>query len=70
MNSLLHNLKRNNQFNTYNDIRDQQKMGIVEKEDEKPHCQENECYMPHQAVVRETAQTTKLRMVYDKLSKK
>ena len=33
-NRLLHNLKRNDQFNTYNDItRDQQENGIVEKVD-------------------------------------
>ena len=35
LNSLLHNLKRNDQFNTYNDIiRNQQENGIVEKVDE------------------------------------
>ena len=66
LNSLLNNLKRNDQFNTYNDIiRDQQENGIVEKVDEKSRCQNNEYYMPHKAVVRETAQTTKVRIVYD-----
>ena len=66
LNSLLNNLKRNDQFNTYNDIiRDQQENGIVEKVDEKSRCQNNEYYMPHKAVVRKAAQTTKVRIVYD-----
>ena len=66
LNNFLNNLKRNDQFNTYNDIiRDQQENGIVEKVDEKSRCQNNEYYMPHKAVVRETAQTTKVRIVYD-----
>ena len=70
LNSLLHNLKRNGQFNTYNDIiRDQQKNGIIEKVDEKSKCKSNEYYMPHKAVVRETVQTTKVRIVYDASAK-
>ena len=40
LNSLLLNLKRNDQFNTYNDIiSDQQENGIAEKVDEKSQCQ-------------------------------
>ena len=67
---LIHNLKRNDQFNTYNDIiRDQQKNGIVEKVDEKSQCQNNKYYMPHMAAVREVAQTTKVRIVYDASAK-
>ena len=70
LNSLLHNLKRNDQFNTYNDIiRDQQENGIVEKVDEKSQCQNNEYYMPHKAVVREAAKTTTVRIVYDASAK-
>ena len=70
LNSLLHNLKRNDQFNTYNDIiRDQQKNGIVEKVDEKSQCQNNKYYMPHKVAVREVAQTTKVRIVYDASAK-
>ena len=71
LNSLLNNLKRNDQFNTYNDIiRDQEENGIVEKVDEKSHCRNNEYYMPHKAVVREAAQTTKVRIVYDASAKR
>ena len=66
LNSLLNNLKRSDQFDTYNDIiRDQQENGIVEKVDEKSQCQNNEYYIPHKAVVREAAETTKVRIVYD-----
>ena len=70
LNSLLHNLKSNDQFSTYNYItRDQQENGIVEKVDEKCQCQNDEYYMPHKAVVREAAQTTKVRVVYDASTK-
>ena len=70
LNSLLNNLKCNDQFSTYNDIiRDQQENGIVEKVDEKSRCQNNEYYMPHKAVVRKAAQTTKVRIVYDASAK-
>ena len=69
LNSFSYNLKRNDQFNTCNDIRDQQKNGIVVKLDEKSQCQNNEYYMPHKAVVRETSQTTKARIVYDASAK-
>ena len=60
LNSLLNYLKRNDQFNTHNDIiRDQQENGIVEKVDEKSQCQNNEYYMPDKAVKREAAETQK-----------
>ena len=70
LNSLLNNLKRNDQFNTYNDIiRNQQQNGKVKEVDEKSQCQNNEYYMPHKAVVREAAQTTKVRIVNDASAK-
>ena len=70
LNNFLNNLKRNDQFNTYNDIiRDQQENGIVEKVDEKSRCQNNKYHMLHKAVVREAAQTTKVRIVYDASAK-
>ena len=60
LNSLLNNLKRNDQFNTYNDIiRDQQENGIVEKVDEKSKCQNNEYYMPHKAAVTKGSRNNK-----------
>ena len=60
LNSLLNYLKRNDQFNTYDDIiRDQQENGIVEKVDEKSQCQNNEYYMPDNAVKREAEETQK-----------
>ena len=68
--SLLNNLKRNDQFNIYNDIiRDQQENRIVEKVDEKSQCQNNEYYVPHKAVVREAAETRKVRIAYDASAK-
>ena len=70
LNILVHNLKRNDQFNTYIDItRDQQENGTVEKVDEKSQGQNNKYYMPHKAVVTEAAQATKVRTVYDASSK-
>ena len=56
LNSLLHNPKSNDQFNTYNGIiRDQQENEIVEKVDKKSQCQNNKYYMPHKTVVGEAA---------------
>ena len=70
LNSLLNNLKRNDQFNTYNDIiTDQQENGIVEKVDGKSQCQNNEYCMPHKAVMREAAEKTKVLIVYDASAK-
>ena len=47
LNSLLQNLKRNDQFNTYNIIiRDQQENETVEQVDEKSQCQNNGYYIP------------------------
>lgn len=44
-------------------IRDQLSQGIVEPAPENP--QGKEFYIPHKAVVRETAESTKIRIVYD-----
>ena len=70
LNNLLHNLSRNNQLETYDDIiREQQKAGIAETVDRNVNCQNREFYMPHKAVVRDSAQTTKVRIVYDASAK-
>ena len=70
LNNLLRNLSRNNQLETYDDIiREQQKAGIVETVDRSANCQKNEFYMPHKTVIREPAQTTKVRIVYDTSAK-
>ena len=70
MNNLLHNLSRDNQLETYDDIiREQQKAGIVETVDRNANCQNKECYMPHKAVIRESAQTATVRIVYDASAK-
>ena len=45
-------------------IQDQIKAGIVERVSRPPTGQ-HEFYIPHKAVVRDTAETTKLRVVYD-----
>ena len=70
LNNLLRNLSRNNQLETYDDIiREQQKAGIVETVDRNTSCQNREFYMPHKAVIRESAQTTKVRIVHDASAK-
>ena len=71
LNNLLGNLSRNNQLETYDDIiREQQKAGIVETVDRNVNYQNKEFYMPHKAVTRESAQTTKFRIVYDTSTKR
>ncbi|XP_022804811.1 uncharacterized protein LOC111342037 [Stylophora pistillata] len=45
-------------------IQDQIKAGIVERVS-RPSTGQHEFYIPHKAVVRDTAETTKLRVVYD-----
>ena len=70
LNNLLRNLSRNNQLETYDDItREQQKVGIVETVDRNANCQNKEFYMRHKAVIRGSAQTTKVRIVYDASAK-
>ena len=51
-----------------NIIREQEEAGIIEKVNELPSA-EKVYYMPNQIVVRENAETTKVRMVFDASSK-
>ena len=70
LNNLLRNLSRNNQLETYDGIiREQQKAGIVETVDRNTSCQNRRFYMPHKAVIRESAQITKVRIVHDASAK-
>ena len=51
-----------------NIIKEQLKGGIIEKVAEL-EASERQHYLPHKAVVRENAETTKVRIVYDASSK-
>ena len=62
--SLTRRLQRKGQFPAYNEIiQDQLNANIVEKAPEG--VSGKEFYIPHKAVVRESAATTKMRIVYD-----
>ena len=64
LDSLLRKLERGNILNRYdNVIREQLNEGIVERVSGPPVGKE--FYIPHKAVVRESAESTKLRIVYD-----
>ena len=65
---LVRKLKRNGQYSEYNEIiQDQLEPGIIEP---APATQpEKAFYIPHKAVVRKQAETTKLRVVYDASAK-
>lgn len=64
LNSLVRKLERTELYNAYDQIiRDQLEEGIVESAPTKAENQE--FYLPHRAVVRDKAETTKLRVVYD-----
>ena len=80
----MRNLSRNNQLETYDDIireqqkggivetvdiREQQKAGIVETVDRNTSCQNKKFYIPHKAVIRESAQAEKVQIVYDASAK-
>ena len=72
--NLVKNLTHRNQLERYeNIIQDQIKEGIIEKVDEvcKQEIAEGEkvFYLPHRPVVRESAETAKLKIVYDASSK-
>ena len=62
--TLLHRLKRNGKLQEYDAIiREQLEEGVVE-EAEMP-AKGKEFYIPHKAVIRENAASTKMRIVYD-----
>ena len=62
--TLLHRIKRNGKLEEYDTIiREQLEEGVVE-EAEMP-AKGKEFYIPHKAVIRENAATTKMRIVYD-----
>ena len=69
LSQLCKKLKRNPElFDAYDQkIRDQISEGIVEKA--PVQAKEKEFYIPHKAVVRENAESTKLRIVYDASAK-
>ena len=62
--SLVQRLKRNGKLEYYDAIIQQQlEEGVVEEAEEP--AQVKEFYIPHKAVIRESSETTKLRIVYD-----
>ena len=64
LNSLLRKLRRTDMLSEYDAvIREQLKAGVVEKAPDE--ITGKEFYLPHRAVVRENAESTKLRIVYD-----
>ena len=63
-NSLVRKLERSDLLERYDKvIKDQLEQGIVERASEVP--QGREFYIPHKPVVKESAESTKLRIVYD-----
>ena len=66
--SLVQRLKKTEKLNAYDSIiQDQLKTGVVE-EAEQP-ATGKEFYLPHRAVMRESAESTKIRIVYDASTK-
>ena len=64
LNSLLRKLRRTDMLAQYDAvIREQLEEGVVERAPSE--AMGKELYLPHRAVVRENAETTKLRVVYD-----
>jgi hypothetical protein len=64
LDGLVRKLEKQNIIEQYDKIiKDQINEGIVEKADKE--AQSKEFYLPHKAVIRESAETTKLRIVYD-----
>ncbi len=63
-NALVRKLRRTNMLNEYDAvIRDQLSEGIVERAPQE--VTGKEFYLPHRAVIRENAESTKIRVVYD-----
>ena len=75
LNNLIRNLNRSKNLEAYDKIMQEQIAGgIVEKVTESGKCEETQnsekiFYMPHRAVIRESAESTKLRIVYDASAK-
>ena len=64
LDSLARKLEKSGYLERYNEvIKDQLEKGIVESAEEIPKGQK--FYIPHKPVVRESAESTKLRIVYD-----
>ena len=71
LNSLTKNLIRSNKFGEYNDIiQERINEGIIEKVNETKSSEKGkEFYLPHRTVIRESAETTKIRIFYDASAK-
>ena len=75
LNNSIRNLNRSKNPEAYDKIMQKQiARGIVEKVTESGKCEETQnnekiFYMPHRAVIRESAESTKLRIVYDASAK-
>ena len=64
MNNLVKRLERDGRYQPYDDIiQEQQQQGIIEPVPEQSS--QNEFYIPHKEVVKKSAETTKLRIVYN-----
>ena len=68
LDNLIKRLERNGTYREYdNIIQEQLQDGIVERAPRE--CTEKEFYIPHKEIVRKSAETTKLRIVYDASAK-
>jgi hypothetical protein len=68
LDNLVKRLKTSYQYDHYNDIITQQlEDGVIELAPQE--ASDNKFYIPHKAVVKNTAETTKLRIVYDASAK-
>ncbi len=64
LNTLVRKLEKSGTINHYDEIiREQLDQGIIERAPDK--VVGKECYIPHKPVIREKAESTKLRIVYD-----
>ena len=71
LHSLTKNLIRSNKLGEYDKIiQEQINEGIIEKVSETKTSEKGkEFYLPHRPVIRESAETTKIRIVYDASAK-
>ena len=69
MNNLVKNLRRTNKLEAYDSIIQEQRANeIIEKvkvEEVNETVSEREFYLPHRPIIRESVETTKIRIVYD-----